>query len=138
MFRGRVQWVFDGDTLQVRTGERSFDIRIAQIDAPERAQPYGWQAALALMDQVRDREVGVRPVEVDRYGRIVAHVDVDGRDVAQALVARGAAWCYVRRSQRSPLCEVQQQARTAGRGLWALPAAQRTPPWEWRRRSRNS
>jgi endonuclease YncB( thermonuclease family) len=30
------------------------------------------------------------------------------------------------------LYRLEREAREAHRGLWALPEAQRVPPWEWR------
>jgi hypothetical protein len=35
-------------------------------------------------------------------------------------------------SCRARYANVEIEARPAQRGLWALPAAQRVPPWEWR------
>jgi micrococcal nuclease len=52
------------------------------------------------------------------------------------LVKRGHAWAYRRymRKADSALCINEAAARTARRGLWALPAEQRVTPWEWRRK----
>ena len=135
-FRGWVRWVFDGDSLQVLVGDRSVDVRIAQIDAPERDQPYGWSAALALIDLVRDREVRVQPADVDRYGRVVAHVFAADRDVGRELLTQGAVWCYARRPRSTGLCALERGARQAQRGLWGLAERERIPPWEWPRQHR--
>lgn len=133
---GVVRWVADGDTLQVHVHGRLMDIRLAEVDAPERDQPYGWHAALALIDLVRDREVRIAPYDVDRYGRVVAYVYVGDLDVGHELVRQGTAWFYTRYAGSATLYAVEQQARDAKRGLWALPASERIEPWEWRRRQR--
>jgi endonuclease YncB( thermonuclease family) len=128
----------DGDTLQIRVRGRTLDVRLAGVDAPERSQPYGWEATLALIDLVRDREVRVAPYDVDRYGRIVARVYADERDVGRELVRQGAAWFYSRYASSAELYELEQEARDAKRGLWALSSAERLEPWEWRRRRQES
>lgn len=90
---------YDGDTCRSITGEK---IRLACIDTPElrgkRADPVAGKAA---RDYVRalvvGREVGIRRITTDRYGRTVAELFVDGSNVQQKLVASGHAdihWKY--------------------------------------------
>ncbi len=138
MFTGAVTWVNDGDTLRVLVRGRAMDVRIAEVDAPERDQPYGWQAKLALIDLVRNREVSIAPYDVDRYGRVIAHVYVGESNVAAELVRAGAAWFYTEYANDAHLYDLEQQARRSRRGLWALPAQQRLEPWQWRRASREA
>jgi endonuclease YncB( thermonuclease family) len=70
--------------------------------------------------------------DTDRYGRSVGRVRVGGRDVNAEMVRRGAAWVYVRYNRDPALVPLEAEARAARRGLWALPEAERPPPWEWR------
>jgi endonuclease YncB( thermonuclease family) len=135
---GVVRWVSDGDTLQVHVRGKLMDVRLAEVDAPERDQPYGWNAALALIDLVRGREVRIAPYDVDRYGRVVAHLYVGDLDVGHELVRQGAAWFYTRYADSATLYGLEQQARDAKRGLWALAASERIEPWEWRRQQRKA
>ena len=53
-------------------------------------------------------------------------------DVNAEMVRRGAAWVYRRQSRDPALLRLEEEARAARRGLWALPEAQRMPAWEWR------
>jgi len=69
--------------------------------------------------------------KVDRYGRIVGRVYVDGLDVNRELVARGMAWVYRKYSNDPELLRLEAEAREKGLGLWADPNP--VPPWEWRR-----
>lgn len=47
--RGRVVGVADGDTLTVLdAGQQQIKVRLADIDAPEKAQPYGQRSKEAL------------------------------------------------------------------------------------------
>jgi endonuclease YncB( thermonuclease family) len=79
------------------------------------------------------RRVTVVVVDTDRYGRTVGRVIAGGTDVNAAMVRRGAAWVYRAYSDDPALLRLEAEARAARRGLWALPEAQRQPPWDWRR-----
>jgi endonuclease YncB( thermonuclease family) len=135
---GRVTWVTDGDSLRVLINGRDMEIRLSDVDAPEREQPYGWQAKLELIDLVRDRHVVLKPRDVDRYGRVVARVWAGDTDVNKALVRRGAAWFYSQYAKDESLYYAEQEAREAKAGLWSLPVADRVEPWHWRARARQS
>lgn len=49
---GRVVSIADGDTLTILTGTQQVKIRLAEIDTPERKQPWGNRAKQALSDKV--------------------------------------------------------------------------------------
>ena len=70
-------------------------------------------------------------VTVDRYGRIVGRVYVDGLDVNAVLVRGGYAWVYRKYSDDAELYDMEAGARKYRRGLWAH--LNPIPPWEWRR-----
>lgn len=134
---GRVVGISDGDTLTLLTPDRrQTKVRLAEIDTPERRQPYGSRAREALADLAFRRQVRVVVAETDRYGRSVGKVYAGGREVNAEMVRRGAAWVYERYNRDPRLPALQAEARAARRGLWALPEAERLPPWEWRRRAR--
>ncbi len=134
--RGRAVGIADGDTLTLLTdGRREVRVRLADIDTPERGQPYGDRARQALSDLAFGKAVLVAVVDTDRHGRTVGRVLAEGLDVNAEMVRRGAAWVY-RRWSRDPSLLRLEEARAARRGLWALPEAQRMPPWEWRAANR--
>ena len=134
---GRVVGVHDGDTLTLLNDQKhQTKVRLAEIDTPESAQPYGSRAKQALSDLVFGKAVLVDVQDIDRYGRTVGRVSVSGTDVNAAMVASGAAWVYREYSRDPELLRLEAEAKAAGRGLWGLPEAQRTPPWEWRRAQR--
>ncbi len=134
---GRVVAVSDGDTLTVLDGaRREVRVRLAEIDTPESGQPYGDRARQALSDLAFGKAVRVVVVDTDRYGRTVGRVHEGGVDVNAEMVRRGAAWVFRRYSRDPSLPRLEEEARAARRGLWALPEAQRTPPWEWRAANR--
>ena len=78
---GKVIKVTDGDTITIRSGTDTIKIRLAEIDAPERGQPWGEKSRQALDGLVAGKIVQAIPITTDRYGRTVARVMVDGRNV---------------------------------------------------------
>lgn len=130
---GRVVAIADGDTLTVLTAaQQQVRVRLAEIDTPEAAQPYGSRARQELSELAFGKDVQVVVQDIDRYGRTVGRVRVSGQDVNVEMVRRGAAWVYRQYSRDVSLLTVEAEARAARQGLWALPEAQRAPPWEWR------
>ena len=94
-YNGKVVGITDGDTLTLLTAEkRQLKVRLAEIDTPERNQPYGSRAQQALADLAFNREARVVVVDHDRYGRVVGRVHVGNVDVNAELVRQGAAWVY--------------------------------------------
>ena len=73
-------------------------------------------------------------VDIDRYHRIVGRIYVNDLDVSAEMVRLGAAWVYLKYAEDQNLYKLGDEARSAKRGLWGLPGAERVPPWEWRRR----
>lgn len=138
VFHGPLVWVSDGDTLRVLVRGREMDVRLADIDAPERDQPYGWEAKLALIDLVRGKHLVIAPRDVDHYGRIVAHVWSEDLEINREMVRQGAAWFYPEFAESDALYAEEQRARASQAGLWSLPLEQRLEPWEWRRRAREA
>jgi len=127
---GVVVSVADGDTLRVLVEAREVVVRLHQIDAPERGQPFGGRSRQSLAELALKKAARVETSGHDRYGRTVGTVYVDGLDVNAEQVRRGMAWAYRRYVQNPHLVELEQEARAAGRGLWV--DAQPVEPWVWR------
>ena len=128
--------ISDGDTLTARCAidgaRQTITVRLAEIDAPEKAQPFCPRSRQNLSALCFRRSAQVRPVSMDRYGRNVAHVACDGHDAGVDQVRAGMAWVFVRYAAKgSPLYGLERGARAAPRGIWTddHPVA----PWEWRR-----
>ena len=88
-----IQRVIDGDTAVTTTGER---IRLACLDAPERGKKGAAAATRSLREMVQGREVGIRRITRDRYGRTVGELYSSGKNVGEELVNSGNAWIYRR------------------------------------------
>lgn len=134
---GVVIVVVDGDTLLFKPEHYSprsrafLKVRLADIDAPERGQPYGEAATRALQALVLNRRVEITTVATDAYGRKIARINRGSVQVNAELVRRGYAWASTRSRRNAALLDAQHAARRAHRGLWRDPAP--TPPWVWRR-----
>ena len=125
-----VTGVADGDTLYANVDGHSIRIRLAQIDAPEKAQAFGRRSEQSLRELVGKRQVELAWKSLDRYGRPIAQVSIDGLDVNAEQVRRGFAWVFRRYSNDAALIALEAQAKSAGLGLWADPHP--VAPWEWR------
>ena len=151
---GHVIGVSDGDTISVLDARHQVHkIRLAGIDAPEKAQPFGQRSKAGLSSTVFNREVEVIGSKRDRYGRIVAKVLVaetecaaadcpKSRDAGLMQVQAGLAWWYraYAREQR-PEDRIRYDAAETGArqqrmGLWQ--DKDPTPPWDWRRLPRQA
>lgn len=131
VFSGRVVGISDGDTLSVMRQGESVRIRLEGIDAPERGQDFGRRATQALSELAHGKNARVEVQTIDRYGRRVARVIVEGVDTSEELVRRGLAWHYTQYSSDAVLARLEREAREARRGLWSVANPQ--PPWEFRR-----
>ncbi|MBK8168670.1 MAG: thermonuclease family protein [bacterium] len=136
-YQGKVVAITDGDTLTLLvpdgSSQRQIKVRLGEIDAPESRQPYGTRAKQQLSDLVFSRPARVVVQDTDRYGRTVGRVYVGGFDVNAEMVRRGGAWVYRQYAKDPSLYRLEAEAKAAKRGLWALPASQNIPPWEWRK-----
>ena len=78
VLEAKVVHIADGDTLTVVTdGQNQVKVRLAGIDAPERAQPFGERSKQSLARLVAGKPVEVRWHKRDRYGRVVGQIEVD-------------------------------------------------------------
>jgi endonuclease YncB( thermonuclease family) len=129
---GRVVSIQDGDTLTILVSRKQIRVRLTEIDAPERRQPFGTRSRQSLSEICGGRQAQVDDRGKDRYGRTLGQVTCAGVDANTEQVRRGMAWVFERYAPKdSSLYAVEAEARAAKRGLWQ--DARRVPPWEWRK-----
>jgi endonuclease YncB( thermonuclease family) len=63
---------------------------------------------------------------------MIAHVSFESIDVNATMIEQGAAWAYRDYLRDRSLITLETQAKSARRGLWAMPDTQIQPPWEYR------
>ena len=129
--------VIDGDTIEIR-GER---IRLDAIDAPESSQPCpdaagkqyrcGQKSAFALADMIGRSVVSCEPKGRDRYKRVIAVCFKAETNLNAWMVVQG--WAVAFRKYGNDYIREEDEARLAGRGIWA---GLFDMPWDWRARNR--
>lgn len=132
---GKVVRVLDGDTIEVLVDKEPIRIRLAEIDCPEKKQPFGQAAKKYVLEVAAHEIVTVETKTKDRYGRTIGVVMLpNGKSLNQLLIRNGYAWHYKKYSKDTSLTELENQARMDKVGLWQdkNPIA----PWNWRRGKR--
>ena len=110
-FADQVIGIADGDTLTVLHNRKPLKIRLANIDAPEKKQPFGERSKQSLSDICYRKNATYSIQDVDRYGRTVAVVTCDGVEANRAQVERGFAWVYTRYNKDESLPALQAEAK---------------------------
>ncbi|EXI85599.1 MAG: Thermonuclease precursor [Candidatus Accumulibacter regalis] len=149
---GTVVSIADGDTITVLDADREqHKIRIAGVDCPEKAQPFGQRSKQSMSALVFGKEVDVQWNKRDRYRRIIGKVMVAAPSCRATLCPKtldagltqltlGLAWRY-RKYAKDQSSEdagryefAEQEAREKRVGLWA--DRHPVPPWDWRKGER--
>jgi len=130
---GKVVGVSDGDTITVLHNDKGEKIRLYGIDCPEKRQAFGKKAKQFTSSMVYGKTVEVQAHDIDRYGRTVGIIYVNGESLNEALVKNGYAWIY-RRYCKEDICKdwtsLESAARDVKVGLWSEPSP--IPPWDFR------
>ena len=138
VFYGPFVSISDGDTFRAKVQGVVMEFRLADVDAPEMDQPFGREARAVLKSLIEGKQLVLVFVDVDRYGRVITDVWIDDLYVNRELARRGAVWFYPQYARNNALFDIEEEARDAKRGLWALPSSQRVEPWVWRERKREA
>jgi endonuclease YncB( thermonuclease family) len=132
-FKGHVVGVTDGDTITVLRDDRTqVKVRLDQIDTPEIGQPFGQAAKKAVSRLVFGKDVDIDTNGLDKYGRTIGTVTLDGEIANYTMVKTGYAWAYRKYLRNQDLLVWEENARNQRLGLWADPHPM--PPWEWRKK----
>jgi endonuclease YncB( thermonuclease family) len=135
---GMVTRVIDGDTIEVQLSSGPIRVRMHSIDTPEKDQPWGLEAQVALAGHVNGKRVELEPVTQDHYDRLVAVVFLGSENINAWMVQQGDAWAYRDYLEDPSYCAWEAVARASRLGLWSLPPGSRVAPWEWRAAGRGS
>ena len=118
--QGYVIKVADGDTFTVLINKKQYRIRVAEIDCPEKGQPFSNKAKQFTSDLIFNKVVDLKIRSKDRYGRLVANVFVGTVDLSGALLLEGLAVHYKKYSKNKLYAFLEKQAKENKKGIWSL------------------
>ncbi|WP_237760775.1 thermonuclease family protein [Legionella rubrilucens] len=130
---GLVIKIADGDTLTILTkNHKQIKIRLTEIDAPEKSQPFGNKSKQSLAKLCFNKMAIVTTQKRDQYGRVLGRVSCNGIDANSEQVKLGMAWVYNQYVTDKSLYRLQKYARSQKLGLWS--DSKPIPPWVNRHR----
>jgi len=134
---GKVVAITDGDTFKLLDQDSTLHrIRVANIDCPEKKQPFSTRAKQFTSDQIFNKNITIKVQSKDRYGRVIANVIYnDSLNLSKELLKAGMAWHFVKYSKDKSLQFFENEARLKNVGLWTDKAP--IPPWEWRSKKKS-
>lgn len=130
----KVVGIKDGDTVVVLDSlNNQTTLRLAEVDTPEKSQPFGTKAKQFTSDQIYLKTIKYVVTDTDRYGRSIAMIyyDEDNKYLSAEIIKAGMGWHYKRYSTSKELALFEDNAKESKIGLWVdnNPIA----PWEWRK-----
>lgn len=117
----KVTRVIDGDTLEISGGER---VRLIGVNAPEKGSRFYYEAKKFLEEKVLNKVVRLEfeDRERDVYGRKLAYIFVQNKNVNVELVRRGLAYVFNLDKvlkYRKEFVEAEEYARNNELGIWS-------------------
>nr|WP_255726761.1 thermonuclease family protein [Sporosarcina sp. ACRSM] len=125
--------VIDGDTIKINYEGKEQNVRYLLIDTPETNHPRLGKQPFGEEAKERNRELinsGKLEIEfdigerIDKYGRLLAYIYVDGESVQETLLEEGlarVAYVYPPNTRHLDTYEkAQDKAKKAGAGIWSI------------------
>lgn len=130
----KVVGIKDGDTVVVLDSlNNQITLRLAEVDTPEKNQPFGTKAKQFTSDQIYLKTIKYVVTDTDRYGRSIAMIyyDEDNKYLSAEIIKAGMGWHYKRYSTSKVLALLEDNAKKNKIGLWI--DNNPTEPSEWRK-----
>ena len=128
-----VERVIDGGTIEVRVAGQTHTVRLIGADTPETKHPakevqrFGQEASAFTTAALEGRTVQLETDRtgdtVDRYGRLLRYVCLDGQNFNARLISEGYSHAIqsFRYSKRASFIRLEEAAKRLGKGLWPPP-----------------
>lgn len=139
---GVVKGVLDGDSVLISFNDKTYNSRLACVDAMEYDAPLGNKSTQYLRRTLpKNTPIQVSVVDVDKYGRLVVLAWKDRELINSEVVRTGNALIYPKyfsncEGFQQDMLASQEEAKVKQVGYWGLPTQQQIEPWEWRKRSK--
>lgn len=118
---GKVVAIKDGDTVVVLDSlNNQTTLRLAEVDCPEKNQPFGTKAKQFTSDQIYFKTIKYVVTDTDRYGRSIAMIyyGTDNKYLSAEIIKAGMGWHYKKYSTSKELSTFQENAKQNKIGLW--------------------
>jgi micrococcal nuclease len=130
---GVVTKVKDGDTIVI---DNYMTIRIAEIDAPEKGQLFGYKSKDYLESIILGKKITYKEYTVDDYGRHICRIYLNDTNIGDKMVKEGYAWAYDYFAISNNIIKLQREARCNRVGMWQY--QNNIKPSAYRRQHKNN
>lgn len=121
--KAKVERIVDGDTIVLSSGSI---VRYVGITAPENNEPFEKESTEENRKLVENKTVSFEydNYKADKFGRILAYVIVDGKNVSIELARKGFAQVVIYQHKKpwiyqDQLLKAQEEAKKYKRGVWS-------------------
>ena len=119
--------IADGDTFILENNKQA--IRLFGIDAPENGNCYGPESYSRLSELLKKKQVQLKEPIVDKFGRVVALVYVDGRLINEIMIREGyAAYRSEPGSGKEIMKAAHEVAKSKKIGIYSSVCTDEVPP----------
>lgn len=122
-----VNKIADGDTFILETNKQA--VRLYGVDAPELTNCYGPESYARLDQLLKKRQVQLKEPVVDKFGRIVALVYVDGKLINEIMIKEGfAAYRSEPGSGKDVMKYAHERSKSQKIGIYSKICSDEVPP----------
>ncbi len=121
----KVKRVIDGDTLELEEGQI---VRLVGVNAPNNGEPFEEEATEYTKKLIEGKKVKLEYDEYksDRFGRILAYIIIDNKNLSIELVKKGLAKVVIYEKRKlliyqQQLLDAEKEAKNKKIGIWSLP-----------------
>lgn len=127
--QGIVSWIVDGDTIFVKTPNKTVKVRMLGIDTPEfnkrtgKSEYYSYEAFKYTKEQLKGKKICLvkdSANDRDQYGRLLRYIYLDSRLFNAELIEKGYADIFSKseHQMKEYFFTLREEARKNKLGMW--------------------